>query len=226
MREIVLDTETTGLSPDDGHRLVEVAAIEMVERVATGRHFHAWVNPGRPMPPEAEAIHGLSDAFLADKPPFAAIVGPFLDFLGDAPLVAHNASFDARFVAFEMERVGHEPLPVSRWVDTLDLARRRFPGAKHTLDALCTRFGIDLSARGLHGALIDAQLLADVYVELTGGRQIGLDLAMARPAAAPAQSHGMPPARSPRIFEPSEADLAAHAAFVAAMTDPVWARSG
>ncbi|MFN3591764.1 MAG: DNA polymerase III subunit epsilon [Thermaurantiacus sp.] len=226
MREIVLDTETTGLSPDDGHRLVEVAAIEMVERVATGRHFHAWVNPGRTMPPEAEAIHGLSDTFLADKPPFSSVVGGLLDFLADSPLVAHNASFDARFVAFELELCGHAPLPQGRWIDTLDIARRRFPGAKHTLDALCTRFGIDLSARGLHGALIDARLLADVYVELTGGRQIGLDLAMARSTVAAELPQGANTARTPRFFKPSEEHLAHHAAFVGTMTDPVWARSG
>lgn len=226
MREIVLDTETTGLSPDDGHRLVEVAAIEMVERVATGRHFHAWVNPERPMPPEAEAVHGLTDAFLADKPRFAEIADALLAFLGDSPLVAHNAGFDARFLAFELERAGAAPPPASRWIDTLEIARRRFPGAKHSLDALCSRFGIDLAARGLHGALVDARLLADVYVELTGGRQIGLDLAMARPVEAGA---GKPPvhvARVPRVFRPSEEDLAAHAAFVATMADPVWARVG
>lgn len=226
MREIVLDTETTGLSPDDGHRLVEIAAIELVERVATGRHFHAWVNPERPMPPEAEAVHGLTDSFLADKPRFPEVSDALLAFLGDSPLVAHNAGFDARFLAFELERAGAAPPPASRWIDTLEIARRRFPGAKHSLDALCSRFGIDLSVRGLHGALVDARLLADVYVELTGGRQIGLDLAMARPVETSAETSPDHVARVPRVFRPSEDDLAAHAAFVATMADPVWARVG
>lgn len=222
MREIVLDTETTGLSPEDGHRLVEVAAIELVERVVTGRHFHAFVNPGRPMPKDAEAVHGISDAFLADKPAFADIAAELEAFLGDAPIVAHNAAFDARFLAFEMETAGRAAPAADRWIDTLELARRRFPGGKHSLDALCARFGIDLSARGLHGALVDARLLAEVYVELTGGRQMGLDLATA-PVAAP-RAERPRPARPVRQFAVPEAELAAHAAFVAGMTDPLWTR--
>jgi DNA polymerase-3 subunit epsilon len=226
MREIVLDTETTGLSPDDGHRLVEVGAIELVERVATGRRFHAWVNPGRPMPREAEAVHGLTDSFLADKPAFATIAVELMAFLGDSPLVAHNAAFDARFLAFELESAGHAPPPASQWVDTLEIARRRFPGAKHSLDALCARFGIDLSARGMHGALIDAQLLAEVYVELTGGRQIGLDLATASLMPAQAPQPVIRDAVPARTFVVPDAERDAHDAFIAAMTDAVWHRVG
>ncbi len=226
MREIVLDTETTGLSPDEGHRLVEVAAIELVERVATGRHFHAWVNPGRPMPREAEAVHGLTDSFLADKPAFADIAADLAAFLADDPIIAHNAAFDQRFLEAEFLLAGAVPPDAARWIDTLEIARRRFPGAKHTLDALCARFGIDLSARGLHGALVDARLLADVYVELTGGRQMGLDLvqigARHTPAQPPAQAKRWPQ----RSFAVPEDEAAAHAAFVASMPNPVWARVG
>jgi DNA polymerase-3 subunit epsilon len=225
MREIVLDTETTGLSPDDGHRLVEVAAIELVERMATGRHFHVWVNPGRPMPREAEAVHGLSDAFLADKPPFEAIATELLAFLGSAPIIAHNAPFDQRFLDAELARAGIAPPDAGRWVDTLEIARRRFPGAKHSLDALCARFGIDLSARGQHGALIDARLLADVYVELTGGRQMGLDLGRETPAEGAGAGPGARRDWPVRRFAVPDSEAAAHAAFISAMTNPVWARA-
>ena len=177
MREIVFDTETTGLDPVTGDRVVELGCIEMVNRVATGRTFHAYYNPERDMPVEAEAVHGLSDAFLADKPRFAESAGELLEFFGDAPLVAHNASFDFGFLNAELAICGLEPLGDGRMVDTLALAKRRHPGGKHSLDALCTRYGIDRSHRTKHGALLDAELLAQVYVELTGGRQIGLGLA-------------------------------------------------
>ncbi len=218
MREIVFDTETTGLDPKDGHRLVEFAGIELHERVATGRVIHFHVNPGRPMPPEAEAVHGLTDEFLADKPPFRSMAPQLLDFLGDAVLVAHNAGFDMRFLNHELEAAGFAQLDGGRVIDTLELARKRLPGAKHTLDALCSRFGIDRSARVLHGALIDAELLAEVYVELTGGRQIGFDLAVE--AARPVESARR--IRQARHFEISPADLEAHARFVASMKDPLW----
>lgn len=220
MREIVFDTETTGLDPRDGHRLVEFAGIELHERVPTGRVLHFHVNPGRPMPAEAEAVHGLTDAFLADKPRFIEKAGALLDFLGDAILVAHNASFDMRFLNFELEAAGHAPLHPGRVVDTLELARKRFPGAKHSLDALCQRFQIDRSARVVHGALIDAELLADVYIELTGGRQIGFDLAVQAAAARERPREAWPV----REFEVPADELAAHAAFVAAMKEPVWLR--
>lgn len=170
MREIVFDTETTGLSFSAGDRLVEFGAIELVHRVPTGARFHRYFNPERAMPAEAQAVHGLSDAFLADKPLFADEVAALLDFLGDSPLVAHNAGFDFGFMNGELRRLGLAPLGPDRMVDTLQLARVRHPGAKHTLDALCSRYGIDRSHRVLHGALLDAELLADVYINLTRGQ--------------------------------------------------------
>lgn len=218
MREIVFDTETTGLDPRDGHRLVEFAGIELVERMPTGRHFHIYVNPGRSMPAEAEAVHGLTEDFLRDKPAFAASARELLDFLGDAMLVAHNAQFDMRFLNFELERAGLPPLDGGRVIDTLELARSRFPGAKHTLDALCQRFGIDRSARVLHGALIDAELLAEVYVELTGGRQIGLDLSVSAAVQDVVDTVSWPV----RAFTLPDHEAAAHAAFLDTMKDPVW----
>lgn len=222
MREIVFDTETTGLDPSDGHRLVEFAGIELLNRVATGRHVHFYVHPERRMPPEAEAIHGLTDSFLADKPLFAAVADPILAFLGDAMLVAHNASFDMRFLNAELARIGRPPIAAPRVIDTLEIARRVLPGAKHSLDALCLRYGIDRSLRVRHGALIDAELLADVYIELRGGRQIGLglDLATAPATAQPAPTDR--PIRPIRHFAVPEAELAAHTAFVAAIKNALW----
>ncbi len=224
MREIVFDTETTGLDPKDGHRIVEFAAVELVERVATGRHLHLYFNPLRAMPAEAEAIHGLSDDFLADKPAFPARARELMEFLGDAILIAHNAPFDLRFMNFELGRAGLPELDQARVVDTLELARKRFPGAKHSLDALCLRFGIDRSARVKHGALIDSELLAEVYVELTGGRQIGFsgfEASLAAPDAPPERV-----AREARSFAVPELELAAHRAFVAAMKEPLWGLRG
>ena len=224
MREIIFDTETTGLSPADGHRLVEIGCIEMVHRVETGRTFHCYVNPGRPMPPEAQAIHGLSDAFLADKPAFADIQDDLLAFIGDARLVAHNAAFDFAFLNAELDQCGRPALGPERMVDTLALARARHPGAKHSLDALCARFGVDRSQRVKHGALVDAQLLAQVYVELTGGRQIGLALAV-EPTAEVAASGAAGAAavvRPPRPHAASAEELIRHAAFVARLADPLW----
>src|SRR3954464_8173605 len=177
MREIVFDTETTGLSPLAGDRVVEIGCVELVNRVETGRHFHAYFNPDRPMPAGAEAVHGLSDTFLAAKPRFQELAQDLIEFLGDCPLVAHNASFDFGFLNHELNNCGRPLLCLSRMVDALQIARSKHPGAKHSLDALCTRFGVDRSLRVKHGALIDAQLLAQCYVELTGGRQIGLGLA-------------------------------------------------
>jgi DNA polymerase-3 subunit epsilon len=230
MREIVFDTETTGLSPLAGDRMVEIGCVELVNRVESGRHFHAYFNPDRPMPAGAEAVHGLSDAYLADKPRFHERAEELIDFLGDCPLVAHNASFDFGFLNHELNNCGRPLVCMSRMVDTLQIARSRHPGAKHSLDALCTRYGIDRSVRVKHGALIDAQLLASCYVELTGGRQIGLGLAdiVAEPlehemlvatiVAAPVA------VRPPRPHAPSPEELAAHAAFVASLTDPLWVR--
>ena len=224
MREIVFDTETTGLSFAGGDRLVEIGCVELINRVPSGERFHAYFNPERAMPAEAQAVHGLSDAFLADKPLFAALADALLDFLGDSALVAHNASFDFGFLNGELTRCGRPAIAPARMVDTLPLARARHPGAKHSLDALCTRYGIDRSARVFHGALLDAELLAQVYVELTGGRQIGLGLVAE--AAAPTEAVVRPSAtRTPRPlrhFAPSAAESAAHGKFVETITDPLW----
>jgi DNA polymerase-3 subunit epsilon len=225
MREIVFDTETTGLDPATGDRMVELGCIEMVNRVATGRTFHAYFCPDRSMPAGAEAVHGLSEAFLSDKPRFAEKVEELLEFIGDSPLVAHNASFDFGFLNAELAICGLDPVGLERMVDTLALARRRHPGAKLSLDALCTRYGIDRSHRTRHGALLDAELLAQVYVELTGGRQIGLELAaeiteelVEVRIAAPANRVF----REPRPHAASAEELARHRAFVAAIPSALW----
>ncbi len=225
MREIVFDTETTGLDPQGGDRLVEIGCIEMVNRVETGRTFHGYFNPQRTMPAAAEAVHGLSDAFLADKPLFAERVAELLEFLGDSPLVAHNAGFDFGFLDMELALCGHEPLSRERMIDTVALARTRHPGAKNSLDALCTRYGIDRSHRTKHGALLDAELLAQVYVELTGGRQIGLGLAAETTVVELVTATPLArerPARAPRPHAPSEAELALHEEFLATIKEPLW----
>jgi DNA polymerase-3 subunit epsilon len=224
MREIVFDTETTGLSFAGGDRLVEIGCVEMVNRVETGRTFHAYYHPERTMPAEAQAVHGISEAFLADKPKFADAVEELIAFLGDAPLVAHNAGFDFSFLNGELTRCGRQIVHINRMVDTLQIARSRHPGAKHTLDALCSRFGVDRSHRVLHGALLDAQLLAQVYVELLGGRQIGLGLVSDVQVAESAQIAVRRPVtvRPPRTFRPTDTELAAHAAFVSKLQDPLW----
>jgi DNA polymerase-3 subunit epsilon len=226
MREIVFDTETTGLDPKTGDRMVEIGCIELVNRVPTGRTFHAYYNPERPMPLEAERVHGLGDSFLFDKPRFHESVLELLDFLEDAPLVAHNAQFDFGFLNFELGICGHPEVSLERMVDTLTIARRRHPGAKHSLDALCTRYGIDRSHRVRHGALLDAELLAQVYVELTGGRQIGLELAAERTAVLVetvrvTTSHRT--FRPPRQHTASAEELARHKAFVETLESPLWA---
>lgn len=225
MREIVFDTETTGLSFAGGDRLVEIGCVEMVNRVETGRTFHAYYHPERTIPAEAFAVHGLSDVFLSDKPLFAAGVDELLEFLGDAPLIAHNAGFDFAFLNGELGKSGRPLICTkTRYVDTLTIARQKHPGAKHTLDALCTRFGIDRSHRVLHGALLDAQLLAQVYVELTGGRQIGLGLVAEAPAAAISVATPPPVAtvRPARVFAASAEELARHRAFIEKLSNPLW----
>lgn len=225
MREIIFDTETTGLDPRNGDRLVEIGCVEMVNRVTTGATFHCYLNPDRDMPAAAEAVHGLSAAFLADKPRFHEKAAEFLEFIGDSMLVAHNASFDFGFINAELEACGLEPVSKTRMIDTVALAKVRHPGAKLSLDALCSRYGIDRSHRTLHGALLDAELLAQVYVELTGGRQIGLELAGARqetivaPVAMPVRERVFRPAR---LHSASEAELAAHAAFLESVKSPLW----
>ena len=246
MREIVLDTETTGLSPEEGHRIVEIGALELVNMVATGRQLHLYINPERPVDPEAEKVHGLSGEFLSDKPVFEAVSGEFLDFIGDAPMVIHNAPFDAGFLNAELARLSLPALDPSRLVDTLVIARRKFPGAPASLDALCRRFGIDNSHRDLHGAMIDADLLAEVYIELKGGRQPNLlgaeadsektasrsaaDQGMANPAESGsggsdalarflAQDRPLRPLR-PHPEKPEE--KRAWEAFLTKVTDPIW----
>lgn len=222
MREIVFDTETTGFTFGDD-RMVEIGCVELVNRVETGRTFHAYFHPERTMPPGAFAIHGLSDAFLADKPLFHAVAEELIAFVGDAPLIAHNASFDFGFLNGELGRCGRDVICTTRMVDTLAIAKQRHPGAKLTLDALCSRYGIDRSHRVLHGALLDAQLLAQVYVELMGGRQIGLSLVsdliveeIRVEAAAPRV------ARPARQFAATSEELSAHAAFMTRVKNPLW----
>ena len=227
MREIVFDTETTGLSPVGGDRMVEIGCVEMFNRVETGRHFHCYFNPERDMPFEAEAVHGLSATFLSHKPKFVEKAGELLDFFEDSPLVAHNASFDFGFLNHELERCNLPIVGLHRMVDTLVLARSKHPGAKHSLDALCTRFGVDRSHRIKHGALLDAQLLAQVYVELTGGRQIGLGLVAETGEVSVSRSDGPVIVREPRPARPhaaAEEELERHRAFIAQLKNPLWER--
>ena len=221
MREIVIDTETTGLDPAEGHRIVEVGCVEMINRIATGVTFHEYVDPERDVPPEAVEIHGIDAAKLAGKPRFAEVADSFLAFLGDSRVVAHNAGFDLGFLNAELERAGKPSIDAVRSVDTVALARRKFPGAPANLNALCQRFGVDNSARTRHGALLDAELLADVYVELVGGRQPSLTLPGQR-AVAVEQATDVE-IRPPRPHAPSAAELAAHEAFIGKFDGaPIW----
>jgi DNA polymerase-3 subunit epsilon len=219
-REIVLDTETTGLDPSAGHRIVEIGCIELVNQIATGQHFHTYVNPDRDMPTGAFEVHGLSAEFLAQHPTFDLVAEKFLAFIGDAPLVIHNAEFDMRFINAELARYGWPSLPMARTKDTVRMARTKFPGAQASLDALCRRFGIDNSARTKHGALLDAELLAEVYLELTGGRQPGLALASEARLVAEGRKQTMHP---PRAHAPTEAETAAHETFIKRFVkDAIW----
>lgn len=226
MREIVLDTETTGIDALNGDRVVEIGCVELFNHVATGQSYHVYINPERDMPAEAQAVHGLSADFLRQHKVFAEIVGDFLDFIADSPLIIHNAGFDMGFLNAELTRLGMKTMPGSRAIDTVQMARKRFPGASASLDALCRRFGIDNSSRTYHGALLDAQLLAEVYLELLGGRQPDLVLgAAATPQARAAQAGGPALARDfrpPRPHAASEEELAAHAAFIATLKNPLW----
>lgn len=228
MREIIFDTETTGLDPKNGDRLVEIGCVEMVNRVATGATYHAYFNPQRDMPAEAERVHGLSEAFLADKPLFAEKAQEFLDFIGDAPMVAHNAGFDFGFINAELTAAGFEPIGLDRMVDTVKIARQKHPGAKNSLDALCTRYGIDRSHRTKHGALLDSELLAQVYVELLGGRQIGMELAAQSIVITETvtethtQAPRTRPLREARPHAASQEELDAHGAFLKSIKEPIW----
>jgi len=220
IRELVIDTETTGLDPQDGHRLVEIAAIELLNHLPTGKSFHYYVNPERDVPEAAQAVHGLTAEFLAPHPVFATIAPEFLEFLGSDVLVIHNAEFDLAFINAELNRVGLAPLSAAV-IDTLLLARRKYPGQPANLDALCRRFAIDLSEREKHGALIDGELLAAVYLELIGGRQPGLDLAAARGVTA--LRHAAPrDQRPPRPHAASVEELMAHEVLVARLKQPLW----
>ena len=230
MREIVFDTETTGLDPQTGDRMVEIGCVEMMNLVPTGEVFHAYYNPERDMPAGAEAVHGLSAAFLSDKPLFRDGATALLEFLGDSPLVAHNAKFDFGFLNAELEACGLAPVSYTRMVDTVALAKKRHPGAKLSLDALCSRYGIDRSHRIKHGALLDAELLAQVYVELKGGRQIGLELAAeievqqggtVEEIVAVRRAPDRPP-REPRPHSATAAELARHREFMAGIENPLW----
>lgn len=226
-REIVLDTETTGLSPAAGDRLVEIGCVELINHIPSGRHFHVYVNPQRSMPEEAFRVHGLSEEFLADKPLFGAVVEDFRAFIGDATLVIHNASFDMGFLNAELERAGHKPL-ANKVIDTVMLARQKHPGARVSLDAMCKHYGIDNTRRTLHGALLDSEILAEVYLELLGGKQVSLALiaettvsgvdAIATRVTASQRPHALP-----QRLTPDEA--AAHAAFIATLgEESIWQR--
>ena len=223
-REVLLDTETTGLDPLAGHRILEICCLELRNHVPTGRVLHRLIDPGRDIDPEAERIHGFNRAALIGKPAFAEIVDELLAFLGDDPIVAHNAPFDLAFLNAELARLELPPIASTRAIDTVKLARERFPGLPASLDALCRRFGIDTSMRTTHNALLDCQLLAEVYLQLRGGRQPGLGLA----SPSRLRLHAIPAAsnehRTPRLIVPSEKELSAHCAFISSIPNALWAR--
>lgn len=222
MREIVLDTETTGLDHKGDDRIVEIGCIELVNQMATQETFHQYINPERDMPVKAFDVHGLSEEFLSGYPVFAEVADGFITFIGDAKLIIHNADFDMGFINAELKRLGREPIPMERAVDTVRIARRKFPGAPASLDALCKRFQIDNSDRTLHGALLDSRLLADVYLELIGGRQRGLELAGPAAAAQQTTVQSAQEVRQQRVFTASPEELTAHAAFIETLEEAVW----
>lgn len=228
MREIVLDTETTGFDPATGHRVVEIGCVELINHVRTGEFFHVYLNPERDMPEEAFNVHGLSEEFLSDKPLFADVADAFCDFIAESRLVIHNADFDMKFLNWELKALGRELMPRERALDTVAMARKRFPGSPVSLDALCRRFGIDNSNREKHGALLDAELLADVYLELIGGREPGLALGSIRQAAVTASAETatiIREARPPRPHAATEEERAAHGEFIAKLTDALWLKA-
>ena len=225
MREIVLDTETTGFDPETGDRIVEIGAVELNGHIPTGRTYHQYINPERDMPEDAFAVHGLSEDFLSDKPKFAEIGQAFLEFVGDAKLVIHNASFDMKFLNAELGWANMATLPMDQAIDTLMIARKRFPGSPASLDALCRRFGIDNSARTLHGALLDSEILAEVYLKLIGGRQPDFALSHQRAATSGSGSDEWRPGARPNPLAPriTDAEKAAHQAFVEKLgEDRLW----
>ena len=219
MREVVLDTETTGLDPRSGHRIVEIGCVELINHMATGKHFHKYLNPERDIPEQASVIHGLTEEFLSSQPVFADIAEEFEAFIGDSTLVIHNAEFDLGFINAEREKISQPPIASDLAIDTVSLARRKFPGAQANLDALCRRFKIDNSDRSLHGALKDARLLAEVYLELIGGRQQNLGLsAEERKIVEAAEKNRRPP----RPHAPTDAEQLAHAQFIEKLESPIW----
>ena len=225
-RAVLFDTETTGLDPRTGDRVLEIAAVELIDDLPTGRHYHVLLDPERDVPEEASRVHGYTRAHLVGQPKFAAVVDAFLAFVGDDPLVAHNAPFDFGFLDAELARLDLPPLDRERMVDTLELARARFPGLPNSLDSLCRRYGIDLAERTTHNALLDCRLLAQVYLELMGGRQRGLALAVEEGGGLATVSYAASTARRPRLLAPDAQALQVHALFVAKLKDAVWLRAG
>jgi len=221
MRAILFDTETTGLNPLTGDRVIEIAALELVGDLPTGRHYHVLIDPERDIPEEASRVHGYTRAHLLGQKKFHEVAESFLEFIGDDMLIAHNARFDFGFMNAEFARLDMPSLPVSRMIDTLDMARTRFPGLPNSLDSLCRRFAIDLAERTTHNALLDCKLLAQVYVELMGGRQRGLELAREEGGSS-SISYTLSRSRQPRPIVPTPAELEAHTAFVAQLKLPVW----
>jgi DNA polymerase III subunit epsilon len=229
IREIVLDTETTGFDPAEGHRVLEIGCVELVGHIPTGRVWHRYINPERDVPAEAVAVHGITAEFLKDKPVFGELVGDFIDFIGDAKLIIHNADFDVKFLNAELKPFGYGPVDRRAVIDTLTLARQKFPGAPASLDALCKRFGIDLSGRDLHGALLDSELLAKVYLELLGGRQQGLSFAAdaQKSSGISGKKAAAKIERTARNFPPSAQEAQAHADMVAQLgPQAVWKKIG
>ena len=228
MREIVLDTETTGMDPFEGDRIIEIGAVELENHLPTGRHLHLYINPERDVPADAVAVHGLTEEFLKDKPVFAEIVTEFLDFVKDAKMVIHNAEFDVKFLNYELKTLGFPSLDKRLVCDTLAMARRAFPGSPANLDALCRRFNIDNSSRTLHGALLDSELLAEVYLELLGGRQHGMQLNAQNTGADDGSSgdtrHNYT-GRTPRIVSANDKELEAHASMLNDLNEAVWVTS-
>lgn len=222
MREIVLDTETTGMDPAKGDKLVEIGCVELMNHLQTGKHYHVYVNPERDIPGEATAIHGITDEFVKDKPVFGEILGDFLEFIGDARLVIHNAEFDVKFLNAELKTFGFPSIDNRRVTDTVKMAREKFPGSPANLDALCRRFGVDNSNRVLHGALLDSQLLAEVYLELLGGRQQGLAIHETKTRVETVVEIKDRAFREPRDFSPSKEELSKFDELVAKLKNPVW----